>query len=84
MASDWLWIGGFPSDRYRIGKGSAESTDIGLEMDWHPIGVGLTLELELDWHRIGNALTCVWHTIYIIRLASIGTGYASDWHSIGN
>ena len=74
MASDWHWIGGFPSDRYRIGKGSAELTDIGLEMDWHLIGMGLTLELETDWHRIGNALTCDWHAIDIIRLASIGTG----------
>ena len=49
-------------------------TDIGLEMDWHPIGMGLTLEWETDWHRIGNALTCDWHAIDIIRLASIGTG----------
>ena len=49
-------------------------TDIGLEMDWHPIGMGLTLELETDWHRIGNALALDWHVIDIIGLASIGTG----------
>ena len=44
-------------------------------MDWHSIGIGLTLDwhqIGMDWHWIGIGLTSDWH--------QIGIG----WHLIGN
>ena len=65
-------------DRYWIGKGSAELTEIGLEMNWHAIGTGFYIgtgnRLAQDWEFIDVGLTSDW--------GWIDTKFASDWHWI--
>ena len=66
-------------DRYWIGKGSAELTEIGLEMNWHAIGTGFYIgtgnRLAQDWEFIDVGLTSDW--------GWIDTKFALDWHWSG-